>query len=116
MRGRTAGRDLRVAELYVVLTARPRSLRSGGEPPPVAQRPEPVQCLALDLATALLADPDPRADLGVRLRFCAVQSVAAQQDLTMAGRQHGEHRPGLPVVLALLGVLPWVSRPPVGAG
>ena len=40
-------------------------VRSGGRQRAVAQRPEPVQRLALELAAALLADAEARADLGV---------------------------------------------------
>jgi hypothetical protein len=43
-----------------------------------------VQRLALELAAALLADPEPRADLGVRFGLLAPQSVAAQEDLAVA--------------------------------
>jgi hypothetical protein len=66
---------------------------SGVEALAVAQRPEPVQRLALELAAALLADPDPRADVCVRLGFLAAQSVAAQEDLAVAVGQRAEDRP-----------------------
>src|SRR4051794_26374706 len=87
---------------------------SGGDLPGLAQRPEPVQCLALELAAALLADAEPRADLGVRLGFLAAQSVAAQENFAMAVRQRADDRPQLSVGLALVGVPPGVDGLAVG--
>src|SRR6476646_6327857 len=73
-----------------------------------------MQRLALELAAALLAHPEPRADLGVRLGFLAAQSVAAQENLAMAVRQRPENRPQLSVGLALVGVPRGIDGAAVG--
>src|SRR4051812_39316470 len=68
---------------------------------PAAELAQPVERLAFELPASLLAHPERRADLGVRLRV-ARDAEAAHQDLAVPRRHDLEHRPhlatGLPIV------------------
>jgi hypothetical protein len=87
---------------------------SRGEASLATDRPQPMQGLALELPAALLADPEPGADLRVRLGWGTEQPVSALEHVAVAGGQRAEHRPELPVRLVLVGVPPRVHRRGVG--
>ena len=68
-------------------------------------RAQPVKCLALDLATSLLAHPEPFADLLVILGAAVIEPVAPDEHLSVALRQQAQHRRHLATVLARDGVV-----------
>src|SRR4051812_50128492 len=70
-----------------------------------------MQRLSLELAASLLAHPERRADLGVRLRL-ASDPEPAHEDLAVARRDELEHRPHLAAGPPIVEPAPRI--PPVG--
>ena len=62
-------------------------------------RAQPVQRLALDLATAFLADSQAAADFFVGLDLVLIQAVPADHDVAMSDREKSQHRGHLALVL-----------------
>src|SRR6187549_1627792 len=79
-----------------------------------AELAQAVQRLALDLAAALLADAEGRADLLVGLNAVGDEAVAPDYDLAVALRQQGERGEQLAARLVLLGLAADVRRRLVG--
>src|SRR3954468_10261139 len=75
-----------------------------------AQLAEPAERLALDLSAPLFAHAEPASDLFVALSIRSVQAKAADQHLTVLGRQRRQHLPDLAPIVELGGVLPSADR------
>jgi hypothetical protein len=68
----------------------------------------------LELAAALVSDPQRGRDLPVRLRFAIEEAVPPEQDLAVAAGEDPEQRPHPPACLTLVEATPRVGWVGVG--